>query len=702
MNKLLLLIVLSLFLLKGIMLANTKNDTYINTSNITYDEKNNIVILSENSKINSGTTNILIDQGIIDYNNDKVEIFGNFYLYQDENILSGVDLTGTTNLNNFTASKVSFIYTDKLKIDSKNIERVNDNINFYDNFLTPCKLNGFFNCPTWSIRIDKTEYNIKKDQFKHYDSFLQIADYKMLYLPYFSHYGNKAPRQKGFLTPSIVWELDKNIGFKIPYYYPLNLSSDLLFTPTFKINTNDAEIREYEQSLILENKSLRGVTSMKIFNDFNFDDENLFSTLKFDTKQVINKKNTIEIKSILTNSISSTRSINEEPITFEEIYIKHKGYDVISKNDYLESNLSTVQAFDSIDKALVPIVPEIRYFNTTNLKNINMLNELSFNLLKRNESNEFSSSELKKITSKNTFYINKNLKNIYNYNKIILLNEFNEYNFDHNQSLNFNNFDSSSYLSSEFFLKFKSNLKSRIKFSNYIEFENKRKINENSNAITFNYENLFSENRMYGNDLKDNSEKISYGLESNFKLLEKSINFKIGQAYDFRLSNNYLNAINQNNHFSDLAFVINSKYNNLKFDINGRLDNTNYSKKEMNYSLKYDKGPNLKLTYNETNKDSFDNLSNDTERLNLSFSKKLNTFSSINLSTTHDLKNNYSPFEQSLAFNLFDECSNLEISYTQKRYNDNFNTLPEEKIGLTFYMDYLGFYNVDSLSNVFK
>ena len=701
MSKLLTLIILSLFLLKDIILANTKNDTYINTNNITYDEKKNIVVLSENSKINFGTTNILIDQGIIDYNNDKIEIFGNFYLYQDENILSGVDLTGDTNLDSFKASKVSFIYTDKLKIDSKNIEKSNDTIYFYDNFLTPCKLDGFFNCPTWSIRVDKTEYNVNKDQFKHYDTFFQIADYKMLYLPYFSHYGDKAPRQKGFLTPSIIWELNENIGFNLPYYYPLNLSSDLLFTPTFKINTNSGEIEEYEQSLILGNRSSRGVTSMNIYNEYNINKENLFSTLKFNTKQVVNKKNVIEINSILTNSISNTRSINEEPITFEEIYIKHKGYNVISKNDYLETNISTVQAFDSIDEALVPIVPEVNYFNTSTLKNTNLLNEISFNLLKRNESNDHSSSELKQISSKNTIFINKNFKNLYNYNKIILLNEFNEYEFNHNQSLNFNNFDSSSYLSSELFMNLKNNLKSRIKFSNYIEINNNRKINENSNAITFNYENLFSENRMFGNDLKDNSEKISYGLESKFKLLKKGIDIKIGQTYDFRLRNNYMNAVKQTDNFSDVAFVINSKYNNLKFDVNGRLDNTNFSKKEMNYSLKYDSGLKLNLTYNETNKDAFKNLSNDTERLNINFSKKLSTFSSLNLSSTHDMKNNYSPFEQSLTFNLFDECTNLELTYTQKKYNDNFNTIPEEKIGITFYMDYLGFYNLDSLSNLF-
>lgn len=701
MNKLIISIIVSLFLFKDMIFANTKNDTYINTNNITYDDEKNIVILSENSKINIGTTNISIDQGIIDYNKDEIEIFGNFYLYQDENILSGVDLIGDTKLNNFNASKVSFIYTDKLKIDSKILKKKIDKVHFYDNFLTPCKLKGFFNCPTWSIRVDETEYDIKKDQFKHYDSFLQIADYKMLYLPYFSHYGNKAPRQKGFLTPSIIWELDENIGFNIPYYYPLNQSSDLLFTPTFKINTNKTEVREYEQTLILASKSSRGITSMEVYNDLNWNNNNLFSKFKFNTKQVINKKNNIEINSLITNSISSARSINEEPITFEEIYVKHKGYNIISKDDYLETNLSTVRAFDSIDEALVPIVPEINYFNATKFRNTDMLNEISFNLLKRNESNDLSSSELKKISAKNTFFLNKSIKNLYNYNKIILLNEFNEYEFNHDQSLNFNSFDSSSYISSEFFIKLNSALKSRIKFSNYIEINSSTKMNENSNAITFNYENLFSENRMIGNDLKDNSEKISYGLETKVKLFNKGVNFKIGQTYDFRLLNNYLRAIKQNDNFSDIAFVINSKYNNLKFNVNGRLDNSNFSKKEMNYALKYNNRFDFNITYNETNKDAFESLSNDTERLTFNFSKKLNTFSSLNLLSTHDLKNNYSPFEQSLAFNLFDECSNLELSYTQKKYNDNFNTKPEEKIGITFYMDYLGFYNVDSLSNLF-
>ena len=56
------------------------------------------------------------------------------------------------------------------------------------------------------------------------------------------------------------------------------------------------------------------------------------------------------------------------------------------------------------------------------------------------------------------------------------------------------------------------------------------------------------------------------------------------------------------------------------------------------------------------------------------------------------LKNNYNPYKSSVNLSLFDECSKLEISYSNLRYNDNFNTVPKETIGLTFSMDYLGFF----------
>ena len=91
------------------LLAN--DDTYINSSNITYNEKENIIELAENSKINFKNTNILIDRGIIDYDKNEFEVFGNFYLYEELTILSGQDLKGNTSLDIYSQPIMLIIFT---------------------------------------------------------------------------------------------------------------------------------------------------------------------------------------------------------------------------------------------------------------------------------------------------------------------------------------------------------------------------------------------------------------------------------------------------------------------------------------------------------------------------------------------------------------------------------------------------------------
>ena len=60
------------------------------------------------------------------------------------------------------------------------------------------------------------------------------------------------------------------------------------------------------------------------------------------------------------------------------------------------------------------------------------------------------------------------------------------------------------------------------------------------------------------------------------------------------------------------------------------------------------------------------------------------------------MRNNYDPYKSTLKVSIFDECSQLEIDYSNIRFNDNFNTKPEEIISITFSMDYLGFLDMNS------
>ena len=681
---------------------NANDDTYINSSNITYNEKENIVELAENSKINFKNTNILIDKGIIDYNKNKFEVFGNFYLYEDLTILSGNNLKGNISLDVFSADNVSYIYNDELKIDSDNLNRNDNLIYFYNNFLTPCELEGYFNCPTWSLRIDKTEYNIEEDKFTHFDTFLQIADYKVFYLPYFTHYGAKAPRKKGFLTPTIEFTVGGDQGVIVPYYLPINQSTDILVKPKIFLDTNFEILEKYQLNTLIENKSSSGITNIKIDNIKNKDVQNINTTLKIETKQVLSKNETISASGLFTNSISTTRSINEEPITFEDIYLRLEKYDFFIKDDYFKTELSSVETFESTDLNSIPISPSVSYLNFINFKDYSIINDVDFSVIKRNESTSDNPSEGFKIKFNTELTNNYFNDNFFTQNKLIWNNSLNDYYFNNNQNLDHQSSKSAIIFSSDLNYKKIGITYPRFKFIIPIQLINSNKrINEDSQSITFNYQNQFSENRFFGNDLIDTSPRIVYGFENEIKINNNYFDFNINQSYETRSNSSYSSKLNQKSKFSDLSLEAKFRSKKFQFKIDTRIDQKNNSKKEMNYYFSLNNPINLNLNYNETKSGAYLNKSNDTKSINLEFYKKINDNVKLGYISNLDVRNNYDPYKSTLKVSIFDECSQLEIDYSNIRFNDNFNTKPEEIISITFSMDYLGFFGYEQSTDLF-
>ena len=702
MNKLIVIPLIIVFFLRQIIILNANDNTYINTSNITYDEKNNIVELAENSKININDTNILVDRGIIDYNNDTIEIFGNFYLYQELNILSGKDLVGNTSMSNFKANEVSYIYNNDLKIDSDRAVRSDGIVIFYNNFLTPCDLEGFFNCPTWSLRIDETRYEIEKDKFNHFDTFIQIADYKVFYLPYFSHYGSKAPREKGFLTPSFEFNIGGDPGIITPYYLPIKENSEIIFKPKLILDNDFNYFNKYTLNTIINHKNGGGDILINVYNEKLDNNSNNYTSIDFKAKQILNKKNILSYEALITNSVSTTRSINKESSTFEDIFIRLDSYDIIFNNDYLRTEISTVEALDKTNSGLVPLTPSIKYINQKLIKgNLALINDVNIINLKRNESSISKPSDSTFIRTKNIITSSHYLNNSNIYNSLKFNNNFGNYYYQHNPSLDDKVFRSNFILSSDIFFNLKKNIAPRVKFIQNFNLLDDNLINEDSNALTFNYHNQFSDSRLYGTDLVDNSSRVVYGVESIINILEKDIFLNLNQSFDFDKNTNYLRQINQSSKFSDIALESKAKINKIDFKIDTRLNNRELEKKEMNYSLNYSDLFDLTLNYNETDAKAFSKLSSNTQSISADIGKKLNDNISLSFSSNHDLKNNYSPLTQKIKLSIFDECSKLDISYTDERFNDNYNTKPNESINISFYMDYLGFFGYQQKSNLF-
>ena len=194
MNKIYLFFIISISL--NVIAKEIANEVYVNSNNISYDKKTNVINLGKNSLINYDSTSIKTDSGKIDINNKTIDIEGNFYLNYAGDIMKGNQLRADLNFNEGSAKNVNYIFNKNLKINSKILQKIDKKIIFKDSFITPCDLEGFFNCPTWSLKVKKTKYSIDEDYFEHFSTFLQVADKKIFYMPYFSHYGSKAPRQK--------------------------------------------------------------------------------------------------------------------------------------------------------------------------------------------------------------------------------------------------------------------------------------------------------------------------------------------------------------------------------------------------------------------------------------------------------------------------------------------------------------------------
>ena len=120
----------------------------------------------------------------------------------------------------------------------------------------------------------------------------------------------------------------------------------------------------------------------------------------------------------------------------------------------------------------------------------------------------------------------------------------------------------------------------------------------------------------------------------------------------------------------------------------------------MNYSLTYDDLIKISTTYNETDSSAFKDLLNDTKSLKIGIEKKINQNFTIGVNSDLDLKNNYSPYSQKVIIGIEDDCSKLELRYSNTRFNDNFNTNPEEILSINFIMDYIGYLGIEQKNNL--
>ena len=700
MNKIFLFFII--FISLNVISEEITNEVYVNSNNISYDKKTNIINLGKNSLINYDLTSIKTDSGKIDINNKTIDIEDNFYLNYAGDIMKGNQLKADLNFNEGSAKNVNYIFNKNLKINSKILQKIDKKIIFQDSFITPCDLEGFFNCPTWSLKVKKTKYSIDEDYFEHFSTFLQVADKKIFYMPYFSHYGSKAPRQKGFLTPTIQLTnevLGENIA--VPYYLPISTQTDIKITPI--IYFEQSLTRYFENELEFRHRIKEGDIKLSLNNFYDRRSQGQIDKgYSFDAEANLNlnKDNNIDIDLNYTSNISKYKSDNNSKAASLDSDITLNSYNFFNSNDLVTTKISGSKALNTDINTSNPYeLPSIRYINYINFKNnLTLNNDLKIDLISRNTSSNYLPMKIFRTNLINSFQRNYNLYDNYNLiNKLKFNNSFyvvEEGNADTN-IISGNSHHMASYLSSEVnrVLKVKNGarLKPRAKLilSN-ISKGNDLSLNDNSQSLSFNYNNLFQENKYFGSDKKESGSKMVLALEQNYKLNnDLDLNINYGRSYNFEKNKNFMLDIKQDNKFSDHLTEISFSYRNNEINYNSRHDKKNFDLKEDSISYQINDSKNIfNLNKELTSNNSYIN-SKSNHFMTANYTRKINKNSNFSYQTEINLEDNNKVYSQDYELEFYDECSKINLSYSIDNYSDGKLLQPNKTLSISYELDFI-------------
>ena len=481
--------------------ANSENSVYrLNAEKIKYDNNNNIITAEGEAYATDQFGNEIFSKKII-YNKDKMQIFTegkSIYKDKKKNIIYAdifnyeIKLKKLSARNNvkfieknnnefyfsefqfFEISEIGYgknligILKDKSTIESKfaEIDNIkgkiilkNSDKNYFrkiyslfsqnPNIYTTCinlknDKNIRESCPDWSLSTTETVHDQKSKTISHRNAVLNIRNIPVFYTPYFSHPEPSVKRKTGFLTPTTKNFSNLGRTFKVPYFFEIDNSSDLTFTPIFYNDDNDIYLVNYRKQnlndkLEIDTSYSKGYKNLnKLSDDGNLINRtdgsrnHLFMNFEGFYKNIIFRDNffNINLQRISQKNYIKINQINNDLFTQDitnltnkivlNSYEKNKKLEISS---YIYENLADDNSNTKYQHKF-PLVNYINYFNlqdySVNQKNLFEANNYNGDTKQIIQINRFDISSkdkiIKNLGMKNTFFTTFSNINLYNEN----------------------------------------------------------------------------------------------------------------------------------------------------------------------------------------------------------------------------------------------------------------------------------------------
>lgn len=148
------------------------------------------------------------------------------------------------------AEHVTALLTNNVTITAQYARRYENGITIYEHAsYTACQTcvtaDG---TPVWQIVAREAKHDSKEHTIYYRDARLQFGKVPVFYTPYFEYPDPTVTRRTGFLLPSVNWG-QFGFGVTTPYFWAINRSTDLTFSPMWTTKRGPLADLEFRQRL---------------------------------------------------------------------------------------------------------------------------------------------------------------------------------------------------------------------------------------------------------------------------------------------------------------------------------------------------------------------------------------------------------------------------------------------------------------------
>ncbi len=670
---------------KGNTIIHVDNEYVINASDIIYSKKENI-IRSENlatlednfeNKFSAESFTFLVLDKI--FKSKKINLLDN-----QKNNYSFNESMVNIKTNEVVGKDIKIDFRNDVFGNSENEPRLKGNYALANKEETIIK-NGIFTtckknkkCPPWTLKSSEIKHDKKNKIINYKNAWLQIYDKPIFYFPKFFHPDPTVKRKSGFLIPQMGNSSTSGVSLQVPYYQVISDNKDFTFKPNIYFNNDIMLQNEYRQV----NKNSNHITDFSIGKNESATKSHLFSNTMVSLESNLFENSNIEFNieqtsndtylknNKITSSINNSSSLLNSFIDYSA-----------SKEDL--SIETRVEVFEDLSKDTSDRYQYI-YPDFSISKLINTETDLKGNLRfttsgsqKNYDTNVYESVLINNFEYNSIPFFLKN--GITNNLKFLLknVNTKGEKSTKYKDKLNSENFAAFSFNSSLPLKKLGKNTKSYFtpKASFRISPNKSSRLTDSDRRINFN--NIFSLNRVSGDDTVEGGQSLTIGSEYILKKKNDDELFSLNLATNFRDVN-------------DSRLPINSKLGNKSSDIVGELKiNPN---KYINFNYDFSLDNNLEtFNYNLTKSTitinnfvtSFEFLEENNELGNESYLTNnigyaFNESNKLEFKTRRNKKTNLTEF-YNLIYEYKNDCLVAAVEYNKDYYSDR-DVKPTEEL----------------------